>query len=182
MDSSKDWIILAMFFGVKFIENMQPILTEWLINFIDVFFFLFIDYAAKKEILKCLTIPNEEKEAHTLPVEQTSRDRGYMYFIRPVFLPLLRNLDEKIRCEFGEGKHGEDLVTVIDSKINTDKDLLDELIETVRSSAELCGIEPDERVSKFLCQTFIRKYTHARIGGFIRGEYDAHVEAMGGEE
>lgn len=72
------------------------------------------------------------------------------------------------------------LFQVIDSKINTDKDLLDELIETVRSSAELCGIEPDERVSKFLCQTFIRKYTHARIGGFIRGEYDAHVEAMGG--
>jgi hypothetical protein len=38
----------------------------------------------------------------------------------------------------------------------------------------------NETLVKSMCETFIRKYTHARIGGLIRGEYDQHVEEMGG--
>jgi hypothetical protein len=75
-------------------------------------FILLKDYLAKKEILQCLTVPNKEKDQYDLPVEQTSRDRGFLYSIRPMFLPFLRDLDEKIRNEFGDDKHGHDIVTV----------------------------------------------------------------------
>lgn len=36
----------------------------------------------------------------------------------------------------------------------------------------------DQDVRKTI-KIFIRKYTHARIGGFVRGEYDAQVEKTG---
>ena len=46
---------------------------------------------------------------HDIPVQQTSMDRGGMYFIKEDFLPHLREMDAKIRSEFDKD-HGEDVV------------------------------------------------------------------------
>lgn len=37
----------------------------------------------------------------------------------------------------------------------------------------------DDTIRKEICETFVRKYTHARLGGFIKGRQEQLVEGKG---
>ena len=65
---------------------------------------------------------------------------------------------------------------VIKLKIAEDKELHQNLVEVISPGER----EETKSILQDTAAVLIRKYTHARIGGFVKGEYDQAVEKSGG--
>ncbi|XP_074651600.1 uncharacterized protein LOC141906253 [Tubulanus polymorphus] len=124
----------------------------------------------------------DKSRSSKLPVEVWCRDKGGLYIFKPEYMDMVKSIDTEImNCVNVTElqKHKKRIIRLTTDKILQNKDLEAVFVGLVTQSvgSEVAGELRLNIVSVWT--DFLRKYTHARINGIIKGIYEKKVEKSG---
>lgn len=103
-----------------------------------------------------------------IPASLQYRDRGFMYFPDPSFIPIIRSVDDKVRQYANDDRikeHGENLVKVASENVKHDKSFKTQFEKVLEKKIDcLHGME--EAINSVFSE-FIRKLYNTRLAEFL---------------
>lgn len=121
------------------------------------------------------------QDKSTIPASLKYRDRGYMYFPEPSFIPFIKEIDTKVRQianNDGIQQHGKNIVQVATNEINKARTSLKEQFETILLK-KIDSLDGMENIVTTVYNEFTRKLYNTRLGEFMDSYRQSQVAKQG---
>lgn len=111
----------------------------------------------------------ECKDKTVIPSSVQFRDRGFMYFPDPTFIPFIKAVDDKVReiaNNDGIKKHSRSIIEIVSKRVKEDATLKQQYMTTVQKKVDsLDGM--DKGAIESVYDEFTRKLYNTRLSEFV---------------